>query len=123
MPEIWEANKPGERITFRFKGTAAALYDLVGPDGAQVVITLDGKVLPPQPRFDSYCAYYRLASLTIGEGLADTVHTVTVEIHPEQPDRSSVTNVEKLKPGFDPKKYDGTGLRVGSLMLIGDLVR
>jgi lysophospholipase L1-like esterase len=123
MPAIWEANKPGERITFRFKGTAAALYDLVGPDGAQVVITLDGKVLPLQARFDSYCAYYRLASLTIGEGLEDSVHTVTVEIHPEQPDRSSVTNVEKLKPGFDPKKYDGTGLRVGSLMLIGDLVK
>jgi hypothetical protein len=47
---------------------------------------------------------------------------VTVEIHPEQPDRSSVTGVEKNKPGFDAAKYDGTVLRVGSLMLIGEVV-
>lgn len=122
MPEIWEARKPGEKITFKFKGTAASLYDLMGPDGGQAVVTLDGKTSSPVPRFDSYCTYHRLASLTIGAGLADTVHTVTVEIHPEQPDRSSVTDNEKTKPDFDPKKYDGTVLRVGSLMLIGDLV-
>jgi len=123
LPQLWEATKPGERLTFKFKGTAAKLYDLLGPDGGQVVCTLDGKASPPRPRFDSYSSYHRLASLTIGEGLADTVHTVTVEILPDQPDRSSVTNVEKNKPGFDPKKYDGTAIRVGSLMLIGDLVR
>lgn len=123
MPQIWEASRAGERISFKFKGTAVKLYDLLGPDAGQVVCTLDGKISPPRPRFDSYCTYHRLASLTIGEGLPDTVHTVTVEIHPDQPDRSSVTNIEKTKPGFDPKKYDGTAIRVGSLMLIGDLVR
>lgn len=122
MPEIWEARKPGEKITFRFRGTAASLYDLMGPDGGQAVVTLDGKTLPPIPRFDKYCTYHRLASMTIGAGLPDAVHTVTVEIHPEQPDRSSVTDQERTKPNFDPQKYDGTILRVGSLMLIGDLV-
>lgn len=123
LPEIWEATKPGERISFRFRGTAVKLYDLMGPDAGQVVFTLDGKASRPQPRFDKYCTYHRLASLAIGEGLADTVHTVTVEIQPDQPDRSSVTDEEKKKPGFDPKKYDGTAIRIGSLMIIGDLVR
>jgi lysophospholipase L1-like esterase len=122
MPKLWEATKPGERLTFKFKGTAAKLYDLLGPDGGQVLCTLDGKASPPRPRFDQYSSYHRLASLTIGEGLADTVHTVTVELLPDQPDRGSVTDVESKKPGFDPKKYDGTGLRVGSLMLIGELI-
>ena len=61
--------------------------------------------------------------MTIAEGLEDAVHTVTVEIHPEQPDRTPVTDRERSNPGFDPKAYDGTVLRVGSLMLIGDLVR
>jgi hypothetical protein len=123
LPQLWEATKPGERLTFQFKGTTAKLYDLLGPDGGQVVCTVDGKVSTPRPRFDSYCTYHRLASLTLAEGLPDTLHTVTAEIHPDQPDRSSVTNLEKTKPGFDPKKYDGTAIRVGSLMLIGDLVR
>ncbi len=62
MPEMWEATTPGEKITFRFKGTAVKLYDLLGPDGAKVKITLDGKECTAQ-RFDSYCSYHRLATL------------------------------------------------------------
>ena len=34
-----------------------------------------------------------------------------------------LTNREKDKPNFDAKKYDGTVLRVGSIMLIGDIVK
>lgn len=123
LPEIWEATKPGEKISFKFKGTIAKLYDLVGPDGAQAVITLDGKAGKPVPRFDSYCSYHRLSSLTIGQGLEDAVHTVVVEIHPDQPDRSVVVNREKDKPGFDPKRYDGTVMRVGFIMLMGEIVK
>lgn len=122
MPEMWQADRPGEKLHFRFRGTAAKLYDILGPDGAQVMVTLDGKTTGPVPRFDSFCSYHRLATLEIGEGLVDAVHEVTVEVHPEQPDRSSVTNVEKDKPGFDPARFDGTVLRVGSLMLIGQVI-
>lgn len=71
---------------------------------------------------DSYCSYHRLATLWIGEDLPDTEHTVSIEISPEQPDRSSVTTIEKDKPGFDPKRYDGTAMRVGGIMLIGNLL-
>jgi len=123
LPEIWEATQPGEKISFQFKGTAVKLYDIVGPDGAKVVATVDGKSGKPVARFDKYSSYHRLASLGIAEGLPDEVHTVTVEILPEQPDRSSVVDVEKNKPGFDPKKYDGTVLRAGSIMLLGDIVK
>lgn len=120
MPEMWEATRPGERVSFRFKGTAAKLYDLVGPDGALVKITLDHQTWTA-PRFDRFCSYHRLATLNIGDGLADTEHTVSVEILPEQPDRSSVIDQEKLKPDFNPKKYDGTALRVGGVMVVGKL--
>ncbi len=123
LPEIWEGRAPGDAITFSFKGTAAKLYDIVGPDGGQAVVTVDGKTGKPQPRFDSYCSYHRLATLYVAEGLPDAVHTVRVEIHPEQPKRDAVVNKEKEKPGFDPKKYDGTVLRVGWIMLVGELVK
>ncbi|PIY46416.1 MAG: acyl-CoA thioesterase [Armatimonadetes bacterium CG_4_10_14_3_um_filter_59_10] len=123
MPEVWEATRPGETISFKFKGTAVSLYDLMGPDGAQVVCTLDGKTGLPRPRFDWYCTYWRPASVGVGQGLDDTVHTVSVEIHPDQPDRSPVTNRVKDQPNHDPKKYDGTVLRVGWIMVIGDVVR
>ena len=122
MPEMWEATKPGETISFKFKGTLVKLYDLVGPDGAQVVCTVDGETGPPRPRFDHYCTYHRIATLPIAAGLPDRVHTVKVEIHPEQPDRSPAMNREKDKKGFNPKKYDGTRLRVAGIMMIGELV-
>ena len=123
LPELWEATQPGETLTFTFKGTGARLYDILGPDGGQVVVTVDGKSGPPIARFDSFSSYHRLASLTLAENLPDAVHTVSVTLHPDQPDRRNVTDREKEKPGFDPKRYDGTAVRVGYLMLLGDLVR
>ncbi len=122
MPEIWEGTTPGDSIRFKFKGTMVGLYNLLGPDGGQVVWTIDGQKSKPRPLFDSYCTYWRLASLWMAAGLDDKEHEVSVEIIAEQPDRSSVVNRVKDEPGFDPKKYDGTKAWVGGIMLIGDLV-
>ncbi|MCB1086284.1 MAG: SGNH/GDSL hydrolase family protein, partial [Verrucomicrobiae bacterium] len=38
MPEMWKATEPGATLKFRFKGTVAGIYDLVGPDGGQLKI-------------------------------------------------------------------------------------
>jgi hypothetical protein len=122
LPEIWEGTTPGDKITFRFRGTMVGLYDLLGPDGGQVVWTIDGQKSQPRPRFDSYCTYWRLASLRMAERLEDKEHAVTVEIQPQQPDRGSVVNRMKNEPGFDPKKFDGTRMWVGSIMMLGELV-
>lgn len=125
MSQIWTAEQPGSKLHFKFKGSLAKLYDLVGPDGGQVTITVDGKTqTTPVPRFDSYCVYHRIASLTLVAG-ADPhqVHDVTVEIHPQQPDRKSVAfrlkdpERELLQP-----KFQGTRIWVSQLMLLGDRV-
>ncbi len=122
MPVIWEGATPGDKLAFKFKGTEAKIYDIVGPDGGQVIITVDGKTRPkPRPRFDSYCRYWRLQSFSVASKLPDTVHTVMLEIHPEQPDRSRAMKHEK-NPNFDRSKYDGTVVRVGWIMLRGELV-
>ena len=122
MPELWEATEPGETISFRFRGTMAALYDLVGPDGANAIITLDDNEPRVRPRFDHYCHYHRINWFTIGAGLEDTEHSVKVEISPEQPDRTPVLERVKDRPDFDPARYDGTVMRVAAVMLIGELV-
>lgn len=123
MGTLWEADQPGESIQFKFKGSYAALYDILGPDGGQVTITVDGKQRGPVARFDKYCTYHRIATLRIAGDLdPDKVHEVTVTVHPDQPDRSIVTDREKDKPDFNPKKYDGTNLRIGGVMIIGELV-
>ena len=124
MPELWQATRPGEKIAFKFRGPTVRLYDILGPDGGQAVCTVDGRKSKPRPRFDRYCRYHRIAVLHVAANLdAAAVHTVEIEIHPDQPDRSSVTDKEKTKKTFDPKKYDGTVLRVGGIMLIGAIVK
>lgn len=125
MGQIWEADKPGSKITFRFRGSQAALYDLLGPDGGQVLITVDGEPRQkPTPRFDSYCTYHRIATLKLAQNLdPEKIHTITVEIHPEQPDRSSVAfRLKNPEQELKAPKYQGTKIRVGQIMLRGELV-
>ncbi|MBI5830885.1 MAG: SGNH/GDSL hydrolase family protein [Armatimonadetes bacterium] len=122
LPELWHTAKPGSTITFRVKGQTVKLYDLLGPDGGQVDIEVDGRKSGPVGRFDSYCTYYRLANLFIARDLGPGEHTIKVTLRADQPSRASVTDREKDKPGFDPKKYDGTNLWIGSIMVIGDVL-
>jgi hypothetical protein len=125
MGTIWESGAPGSRVTFRFRGSLAKLYDLLGPDGGQVVITVDGRTRDkPVPRFDSYCTYHRIATLGVASGLdAEEVHTAAIEIHPDQPDRSPVAfRLKDPETELKSSKYQGTKLRVSQILLLGDLV-
>ena len=57
----------------------------------------------PVPRFDSYCTYHRIATLAVAQGLdRDEVHTVTVEIHPEQPDRLPIAKTPFVRGPTSP---------------------
>jgi lysophospholipase L1-like esterase len=125
MGTLWEATEPGGRLTFKFKGSMAKVYDLLGPDGGQVVITVDGKTREkPVPRFDSYCTYHRIATLSVAQGLdPNQVHTVTIEIHPDQPDRSPVAfRLKDPDTELKSPKYQGTSIRVSKILVLGDVV-
>ena len=125
MGTLWEATEPGSKLTFKFRGSAAKLYDLVGPDGGQVIITVDGKrAAKVVPRFDSYCTYHRIATLPIANGLDPTqVHTVTVEVDSDQPDRQSVAfRLKNPEVELKAPKYQGTNIRVGQILVLGDIV-
>lgn len=120
---IWYSGKPGSKLTFRFKGTQAKIYDLLGPNGGQVIITVDGKTKDkPVARFDSYCTYHRLATLDLAVNLdPDVIHTITVEVHPEQPSRQPVAfRLKEPEKELAEPKFQGTNVWFGKLMLIGD---
>ena len=61
---------------------------------------------------------------TIGSGLDPTkVHTVSLEVHPDQPDRQPVAfRLKNPATELKQPKFQGTKLRVSQVMLIGELV-
>lgn len=122
LGSIYSSGTPGDKLTFTFKGSTAKIYDLVGPDGAKIKITVDGAKPQATERFDSYCVYYRIQSFTLCTGLdPEKTHTVEVEILPEQPDRKIL--LPRLKSADDLKlpAYNGTRVWFGKLMLVGTL--
>lgn len=121
MTSLHKGSKPGDTITFKFKGTRCALYDLVGPDGGQVIITLDNQPARIVPRFDAYCTSHRLSTLLIGSDLTDAVHTVKIEIHPEQADKATI--LAKNGNVMDkPERFDATVIYPGAILLVGEIV-
>ncbi len=122
LPHLHRANKAGETLTFKFKGTRASIYDLVGPNCGQVIVTLDDKKPQTVARFDPYCTYHRLASLVIGSYLPDTMHTVKIEISPDQPDKAKILAVNHNTID-DPKRFDDTAFYPGAIMLVGEMVK
>lgn len=122
MNDLHKGSKPGETITFKFKGTRCAIYDLVGPDCGQAIVTLDDQPARVVPRFDAYCTYHRLSTLTIGTDLPDAVHTVKIEIHPDQPDKATILakNNNKIDK---PERFNGTAIYPGAILMVGELVQ
>lgn len=122
VPSMWQG-KPGATLQFKFKGTKASIYDLVGPGCGFVEVTLDGKSKKVR-RIDGYCTYYRLGVLTIGDNLEDKEHEVTLRVLPEAPDKRKILfahNVPDLEK--NPAKYKSNDWYAGAIFIIGDLVK
>ncbi|MFA6546809.1 MAG: GDSL-type esterase/lipase family protein, partial [Limisphaerales bacterium] len=122
MTALHRGSKPGDSINFKFKGTRCSIYDIVGPDCGQVVVTVDDQ--PPRiiPRFDGYCTYHRLAALGLGSELPDKVHTVKIEIHPQQPDKAKIL-AQRNEKMDKPERFNGTAFYPGAILLVGELVK
>ena len=92
----------------------------VGPDCGQVIVTLDDQPPKTVARFDSYCTYPRLATLLLGSELPDTVHTVKIEIHPDQPDKAKILATRNNKID-KPERFDGMNFYPGAILLVGEM--
>jgi len=124
LPEFWKAAKPGATLTFKFKGTAAYIYHLLGPDCGQVRVTVDDQPPVVRPLIDRYCTYHRLAMLAIGKGLPDAVHTVKIELLADSPDKVKIFKDGK-QFDEDPKdnpKYAPNNWYAGAVLVVGELV-
>ncbi len=121
LPVLGRATQAGERVTFKFKGTRCAIYDVIGPDSGQVRVTLDDRPPEVRPRFDSYCTYHRLSAFLVGTELPDAVHTVMIEVMGEAPDKAKILS-QRNQTIDDPKRFEALAFHPGAILLVGEIV-
>jgi hypothetical protein len=113
--------QPGQSIEFKFKGTHCAVYDIVGPAGGKVAVTLDGKKPFVVQRIDPYCTYNRLSTFTVGTDLPEGVHSVRLELLADPIDKAAV--LAKNKNLIDkPERFAPLHFFPGALLILGELV-
>jgi AcrR family transcriptional regulator len=119
MPEMYMADQAGESVSFQFRGTYAAFFDLLGPDCGQLQVKVDGKASTAL-RFDSYCTYHRLGSLVVARDLPEGVHRVEVTVDAAAVDKAGILAKRNEKMN-DPKRFEGQVWYAGWIMLVGEL--
>ncbi len=121
LDALWLAEEPGESISFRFKGTSVMMYDIVGPDCGQIIVTLDDQEPKTIPRFDSWCEGHRVTVMIAVTDLPDEVHTIRLQIDDEQPDKAAIL-AQRGVTMDDPARYDGTKWYVGYILVTGEIL-
>ena len=121
MPGVWKL-EPGATLSFKFKGTKASIYDILGPDCGKLEITIDGNARTTQ-RIDGYCTYHRLAILPVGDKLENKEHEVTIKVLPEELDKSKILFKHNLGDmEKNPAKYKGSNWYAGAIFIVGDML-
>ncbi|MBN8218684.1 MAG: SGNH/GDSL hydrolase family protein [Spirochaetes bacterium] len=123
MDSLWKG-EPGAVLSFKWRGTAAKVYDLLGPDCGSLEITVDGKASKSR-RIDGYCTYNRLALLGLASGLDGAqVHEVSIKVLDEKIDKEKVLfEHNRADLAKNPAKYEGLFWYAGAIFLVGELVK
>jgi lysophospholipase L1-like esterase len=121
LPSMVRLTQPGQSIEFKFKGTHCAIYDVVGPAGGKVAVTLDGKPQKPTQRIDAYCTSARLSAFIVGTDLTDGVHSVRLELLADPIDKAAILAQKKNKID-KPERFAPLHFFPGGLLLVGELV-
>lgn len=121
LPELWCADTPGASITVRFKGDSILVYDLVGPDCGQVIITVDGGDPRVRPRFDAWTTNHRVYYFIAADDLEVAEHTARFELDANQPDKKAILAQRGVEMD-DPARYDGARWYVGEILVTGQVL-
>ena len=121
LPAMVKLTKPSQSIEFKFKGTHCAVYDIVGPAGGMVAVTLDGKAQKSVPRIDAYCTSARLSTFIVGTDLPEGVHTVRLELLADPIDKAAILSHKKNRID-KPERFAPLHFFPGGLLLVGELV-
>lgn len=114
--------EPGAKITFKYKGLRAAIYNILGPQGGIIEIKHNGKISREARMFDPYCTYHRLATVGLPNA-KDQVNEITITVLDKNFDKKAIL-FDHNKPDFDknPAKYEKLRLFAGCIFIVGEVV-
>ncbi len=115
--------EPGASMHFRFKGTKAAIFDVIGPDGGLLEVTVDGQSREIK-RIDGYCTYHRLSLMNVCDNLENGVHDVTIRVLDKPLDKASILyqrGSQDIKE--HPEKYAPQVWYPGAVLIVGELLQ
>jgi len=125
LPGLWKADRPGTTLTIQFKGTSLLVYGLLGPDCGQVSIQIDKLPAYTVSLFDQFCLYHRLGVLPVADSVPYGIHTATLRILPDQPDKLKILHLRQENAAIttlDPKFYNDTAWYAGAVLVVGDIL-
>lgn len=123
FPSLWKAEKPGDALTFTFRGTAFGLAGLRGPDVGQFRVTVDDLTPVTGTFFDHYATeiQWRVQPWIYPGDLADGEHRVRIELIAEPPDKEAILKKHN-RTMKDPAAFRDNHLYIGGLLLAGELI-
>lgn len=121
FPVLTTTDKSGETIAFRFKGTRAGLYDVIGPGSATLKISIDNQPPITIKRFDGYCTYYRMNYFWLPE-LSYGEHSVRIETDCTPFDKVNLLNQPLNKDKLKELDFDTHAVYIGKILLLGELL-
>jgi hypothetical protein len=115
---LWVTQTPGAKLTFKFTGTRAWIFNVFGPKTGKVRVTVDGVEKGVRQQVDLWSYYYRLGGLEIASNLAPGEHTATIELLADPPDRAVPIESAKKANRYRPADFQGTALHLGAICVL-----
>lgn len=115
---LWTTRTPGAKLTFKFTGTRAWIFDVFGPATGRAKVTVDGIEKGVRQQVDSWSFSYRLGGLEIASHLPPGEHTATVELLSDPPDRAVAIESAKKAKRYKPADFEGVALHLGAICVL-----
>lgn len=107
-------------VSVRFKGSSLVTYDLIGPGGCLLEVTVDG-VKKEIERFDGYCTYWRIASTVLAEGLdPQKEHQAFIRVKELKGKKAILFEQNRKYMEESPAKFNSHEWYVGALFIEGE---
>lgn len=115
---LWVSHTPGARLSFRFRGSRAWIFNVFGPQTGRVKVTVDGVDKGERQQVDPWSFSYRLGGLEIASNLPPGAHAATIELLAEPPDRSVAIAAAKRANCYRDDDFQGVALHFGAICVL-----